>query len=268
MIVAGCDVGSLTAKAVILEDDTIISMKIIRDRATPVESATVVMDETLREAGLTYNDISFCCSTGYGRNSIPFASMNMSEISCHGLGAFWADNAVRTIIDIGGQDCKVVAIDDNGRVKDFVMNDKCAAGTGRSLEILARTIGVPLERLGPVSLKSWRPARITNKCSIFMELEVLQLLYRKKKPADIAFGINEAVAKRVVALVGTMELEKHIAITGGVSKNIGVVRSLEDLLDIRFRKLPVDPQVIGALGAAVFALNGSRKMNYNNEEAI
>jgi predicted CoA-substrate-specific enzyme activase len=260
MIVAGCDVGSLTAKAVILNDGGIIASTIIRDRPTPVESATAVMGEALRDAGLKLEEIAVCCSTGYGRNSIPFAAMNMSEISCHGLGAFWADGSIRTVIDIGGQDCKVISVDAGGMVKDFIMNDKCAAGTGRSLEILSKTIGISLERLGPVSLRSWRPARITNKCSIFMELEVLQYMYKKKRTADIAFGINEAVAKRVAALANMVQLVENVAITGGVSKNVGVVRMLENLLEIRFKKLPVDPQIIGALGAAVFARNEANKV--------
>jgi (R)-2-hydroxyacyl-CoA dehydratese activating ATPase len=260
MIVAGCDVGSLTAKAVILNDTGIITSKIIRDKPTPVQSATAVMEEALQNAGLKFDEINSCCSTGYGRHSIPFAGMNMSEISCHGLGAFWAEGSIRTVIDIGGQDCKVISIDTGGMVRDFIMNDKCAAGTGRSLEILSKTIGISLERLGPVSLRSWKPARITNKCSIFMELEVLQYIYKKRRTADIAYGINEAVAKRVASLANMIQLNENVAITGGVSKNIGVVRMLEKMLDIRFKHLPVDPQIIGALGAAVFALNGATKI--------
>ncbi len=267
MIAAGCDVGSLTAKAVIMDEDAVIASKIIRDLKTPVESARAVMSEALREAGLVFPNINFCCSTGYGRHSIPFSLMNMSEISCHAMGAFWADRSVRTVIDIGGQDCKVISLDAGGMVSDFIMNDKCAAGTGRSLEILSRCIGVPLEKLGAVSLKSWRPVPITNKCSIFMELEVLQHMYKGRKTADIAAGINEAVAKRVVTLARTIDMRDEVAITGGVSKNIGVVRNLERLLDIRFKPLPVDPQIIGALGAAVFAANELKKLR-NAEVAV
>src|SRR4030043_2404985 len=148
VIVAGCDVGSLTAKAVILEDDTILVSKIIRVRPTTEESGRTVMEEALAECGVTFEKINYCCATGYGRHSISFALMNMSEISCHGLGAYWTDKSVRTVIDIGGPGCRVVSIDAAGMVKDFIMNDKCAAGTGRSLEILSRTIGVSLERLG------------------------------------------------------------------------------------------------------------------------
>ncbi len=267
MIAAGCDVGSLTAKAVIMKGDVVIATKIIRDRSTPVESARAVMSEALREAGLVFQNINFCCSTGYGRHSIPFALMNMSEISCHAMGAFWAENSIRTVIDIGGQDCKVISLDSSGRVLDFIMNDKCAAGTGRSLEILSKCIGVPLEKLGPVSLKSWRPVLITNKCSIFMELEVLQHMYKGKRTSDIAYGINDAVARRVVSLGRNVDMRYEVAITGGVSKNVGVVRNLEKLLDIRFKPLGVDPQIIGALGAAVFASLELKKLR-NAEVAI
>jgi predicted CoA-substrate-specific enzyme activase len=267
VIAAGCDVGSLTAKAVIMDDERIVAMKIIRDKKTPVESARAVMTEALKDAGLLFQNINFCCSTGYGRHSIPFALMNMSEISCHAMGAHWAEKSIRTVIDIGGQDSKVISLDAGGMVSDFIMNAKCAAGTGRSLEILSRCIGVPLEKLGPLSLKSWRPVSITNKCSIFMELEVLQHLYKGRKTADIARGINEAVARRVVALAKSLTIREGVAITGGVSKNTGVVKNLERLLDIRFTPLPADPQIMGALGAAVFAAAELKKLK-NTEVAV
>jgi len=267
MIVAGCDVGSLTAKAVIMKENDIIAAKIIRGEKTPQLSARAVMEDALKIAGLVLENINYCCSTGYGRHSNPFALMNMSEISCHAMGACWAEKSIRTVIDIGGQDCKVISLDHNGMVKDFIMNDKCAAGTGRSLEILSRNIGVPLEKLGHLSMKSWKPASITNKCSIFMELEVLQHLYKKRKVADIAAGINEAVAKRVFALCRSIPMQASVAITGGVSKNIGVVKNLEFLLDFKFKRLSVDPQIIGALGAAVFAHREVQKLK-NTEVAV
>ncbi len=255
MITAGCDIGSLTAKAVIMKDNQILSSKIIRSKARAVDSAAMVMQDALNQAGLLQSDINACCSTGYGRFEIPFAYTNKSEISCHTLGAFWADKSIRTIIDIGGQDCKVISADGKGKVKDFIMNDKCAAGTGRSLEILARTIGVNIEDLGPLSLKSRKPIEITNKCSIFMELEVFQHLCKKETIKDIASGINKAIAKRVAALAktGDIELRSDICITGGVSKNIGVVSSLEKILGLKFKSLSIDPQLAGAIGAALFA---------------
>jgi predicted CoA-substrate-specific enzyme activase len=254
MIVAGCDIGSLTAKAVIMNGNGFLAQEIIKVRATTIGSATEVMKKALSSSSLQFSDINYCCSTGYGRYEIPFAQMNMSEISCHGLGAFWADRSIRTIIDIGGQDCKVILIDDTGNVRDFIMNDKCAAGTGRSLELLAKTIGVELEELGPLAIKSKKPINITNKCSIFMELEVLNHLYTRKKLKHIACGIVDAVAKRVAALAKAIDVEDNICITGGVSKNPGVVQQLSRHMGVFFKSLPIDPQIIGALGAALFAM--------------
>ena len=254
MIYAGCDVGSLTAEAVIIRDKKIIAGEIIQVRAGASASARQVMEKALEKAGLGYNDISLCYSTGYGRFSMDFAEKNISEISCHGMGAHYVDSSIRTIIDIGGQDCKVIAIDKEGLVLDFVMNDKCAAGTGRSLEILANAIDVDLDKLGPVSMKSKRPVRINNKCGIFMEQEVLWNLYKNKKIKDLALGINQAVAKRVAILAKKMKIRPGIALTGGVSKNIGVKAALEDILNINFTKLSLDPQLMGALGAAIYAM--------------
>lgn len=255
-MVVGIDIGSLTAKAVILNQGSMRSSHIMRVRPRPIDSAEAVLAAVLGAAGARMSDIRACCATGYGRLEIPFATMNMSEISCHAMGAFWNDAFIRTVIDIGGQDCKVISLDERGLVQDFVMNDKCAAGTGRSLEILAKAIGVELDELGPLSLKSRRPVAITNKCSIFMELEVLQHLYRRDKLKDIAAGINLSVAKRVVALTKMLTLKPALCLTGGVSKNAGVAKGIEQLLGISFKPLRCDPQIMGALGAAVFAQEG------------
>ncbi len=267
MIFTGCDVGSLTAKAVVIDDSKIIATKIIRAKATALKSADAVTTEALAAVGLGLKDIDFCCSTGYGRFSIPFANMNKSEISCHGLGAFWVDNSIRTVIDIGGQDCKAVAIDESGFINDFIMNEKCAAGTGRSLEMLSKTLNVKLHELGEMSLESKKPIEISNKCSIFMELDVMKHLYAKQKKSDIAYAINNAVAKRVFQLARSVDIKKNICITGGVSKNIGVVRILEELLEMEFKPLSIDPQATGAIGAAVFAMQEYEKLQKNKNHS-
>jgi len=253
MITAGIDIGSLTAKGIILEDNRIRASYIMRVKSSSLQSAEVVFKQILDDSGLSEKDIHCCCSTGYGRYDIPFSDINKSEISCHGLGAFWSDNSIRSIIDIGGQDCKVILVDDAGMVQDFVMNEKCAAGTGRSLELLCESIGISLGELGPVSLKSRGKLQISNKCSIFMELDVMTHLYNKKNKKDIAFAINTAVAKRVLQLVKSIRVSNNLCITGGVSKNIGVVSVLEKLLQTKFTPLKYDPQLMGAIGAAVFA---------------
>lgn len=253
MIVAGCDVGSSTVKAVVVVDGSLRSTAIDKITATPVESAHEILQQALCSAGLCLDDLDCCCGTGYGRFELPFADLNMSEISCHGLGAFASDNSIRTIIDIGGQDCKVISVDEEGRVNDFIMNDKCAAGTGRTLEILSRLIDVPVESLGSLSSKSRKPVEITNKCGIFMELDVINALAAGKKKKDIASGLSDSVARRAVALAASMDTKPGICVTGGVAKNISVIRQLEKKLNCKMKSLRVDSQIIGALGAALFA---------------
>jgi predicted CoA-substrate-specific enzyme activase len=253
MIVAGCDVGSLTAEAVLMDNGTILGSEIIRVRPKPEQSARDVMDKLLARLGMSYGDIRHCISTGYGRETISFANDNISEISCHGRGAQWLIPSIRTVIDVGGQDCKAIRVDERGLLEDFVMNDKCAAGTGRSLEIMAEVLGVDISELGPLSLEASGPLVITNQCSIFAEMEILHFLCEEKNIADVAAGINEAMARRVKMLVGKVGIKNDIGMTGGVSKNVGVVKALERMLGKQFLQFPEDPQIIGALGAAVFA---------------
>jgi len=266
MFFAGCDIGSLTAKAVIMDENSIIGSEIIRVRPNARESADEVLGKLLSCHNMDFSDIECMCTTGYGRQEIPYSDMNMSEISCHGMGAFTADKSIRTVVDIGGQDCKVISIDSNGRIIDFIMNDKCAAGTGKSLEMLARTLDVPLEELGNLSLKSGKPLNITNKCSVFMELEILDSLYRKKRLKDIVCGLSDAVAKRVASLARAVDIRQEVCITGGVSKNQGVVKQLEKRMNVRFKKIGIDPQITGALGAAVFSREKLFADKKNGEE--
>ena len=253
MIVAGCDVGSLSAEAVLMKDGEIVAAEIIRVRPRPEQSAKEVMDKALQKVGWNYDDIQYCVSTGYGRERIPFANNNISEISCHGKCAYWLVPSARTIIDVGGQDCKAIRIDDSGKLVNFVMNDKCAAGTGRFLEFMAKTLGVGIEELGPLALDSQEKIIITNVCSIFAESEVLHYIYEGRKSADIALGVNNSMAERVNSLVRRVGIEKDICITGGVAKNISVMKNLGAVLELEPKKLPVDPQIVGALGACLFA---------------
>jgi len=253
MFVAGCDVGSLTAEAVIMENGKILGSEIIRVRPKAEQSARDVMDRVLSKLDLKYDDLAYTIATGYGRETIPFANGNISEISCHGRGANFLIPEIRTVIDVGGQDCKAIRVDGQGNLEDFVMNDKCAAGTGRSLELNSEALGVDVSELGSLSLESTENITITNQCSIFTELEIMHLLMEDKSVADIAAGINEAMARRVKMLVGKVGIKNEIGMTGGVSKNIGVVKSLEQTLGAKFVEFPEDPQIIGALGAALFA---------------
>ena len=253
MYVAGCDIGSLTAKAVILENEKYLDGFIMPVKPSAAESALVVMEKLLISQGLELDDISCICSTGYGRMEIPFSDTNMSEISCHGLGASRAGKDIRTVIDIGGQDCKAISVSSSGKVVDFIMNDKCAAGTGRSLEMLSKTLGISLEDLGKLSRRSRKPVSISSRCGIFMELEVLEALYRRRKTRDIARGIADAVAERAAALAGQVTGRENFCITGGVSKNEAVVKALEERLGIAMTPLTLDNQLVGAFGAALYA---------------
>lgn len=253
MIVAGCDVGSLSAEAVLLEDGAILGSEIILVRPTAEQSARDVMDKLLDRLGLSHDDIGFAVATGYGRETIPFANANLSEISCHARGAHFLVPSVRTVIDVGGQDCKAIRVNEDGSVDDFVMNDKCAAGTGRSLELNAEALGVAVSELGPVSLEANEAIVITSQCSIFTELEIMHLLMEGRSTADIAAGINQAMSRRVKMLAGRVGVQNDVGITGGVSKNVGVVKCLEEMLNVKFVGFPEDPQIMGALGAAIFA---------------
>jgi predicted CoA-substrate-specific enzyme activase len=226
------------------------------------------MDKALKKVGLTYDDIDYTVSTGYGRETIPFADHNISEISCHGKGAHWLVPSIRTVIDIGGQDCKAIRIDEHGSLVDFVMNDKCAAGTGRSLELMSQYLGVHFSELASLAEKAEKAITITSQCSIFSELEIMHYLMEDKSPADIAAGINEAMARRVKMLVGRVGVKSDIAISGGVCKNTGVVKNLEDMLNVRFVPFNEDPQIIGALGAAVFAADRVKKRGQGAERSV
>lgn len=245
--------GSLTAEAVVMENGSILGSEMIRVRPKAEQSARDVMGALLGRLRLSYEDIGFCVSTGYGRETISFADHNVSEISCHGYGAHWLVPSIRTVIDVGGQDCKVIRVDEEGRLVDFVMNDKCAAGTGRSLELMSESLGVGVSELGSLAEAAVEPVVITNQCSIFAEMEIAQFLCEERSFADIAAGINDSMARRVKALVGRVGVEREIGVTGGVSKNVGVVKRLGALLGVEFVVFPEDPQIIGALGAALFA---------------
>lgn len=254
MIVAGCDVGSLSGEAVIMKDDEILAYQIMRVRPRPEQTAAEAMQAALEQAGLTLDDIDYCVSTGYGRQKIPFSNSSISEISCHGRGAFWADPQVRTVIDIGGQDCKVIKVDHMGYMADFTMNDKCAAGTGRFLEGMAKVLGCELAELGPMGFDGDQPARITKTCTVLSQFDVMCMLADGVSKANMAAGINLAMAERISKMTRKVGLNKKVAMTGGVAKNEGVLRALEEVLGVEVVRLDkADPQIIGALGAALFA---------------
>ncbi|MBN2025789.1 MAG: CoA activase [Actinobacteria bacterium] len=258
--VGGCDVGSTTGKALLMRDGEVLGYSIIPCAVRPEVTARQALDLALDAAGLSAGvELDYIVGTGYGRVRIPFASENVSEITCHGLGAFHLNQSDRTLIDIGGQDCKVIKISPKGKVVDFAMNDKCAAGTGRFFEAMARVLEITLEELSELSLRSQSPAQITSQCSVFAESEVITLLNEGAEISDIAAGINEAIAARLSSLVRKVGLEEDVTVSGGCAKNRGLIIALENKLGVKVRELEMDPQVIGALGAALVAGRRARE---------
>ena len=254
MYVIGLDSGSTSTNAVVMDQDRKIrAFSVVRTGAKSGVSADRALKEVLEKAGLTREDISLIVSTGYGRVSIEFADENVTEISCHGKGAHYFNPKIRTILDIGGQDSKAIRLNENGEVKDFVMNDKCAAGTGRFLEMIARTLEVSLDELGAIALTSKEKIEITSMCSVFAESEVISLIANNKEKADIADGVCHAIANKAFGLLRRVGMEPEFMMTGGVAKNPGVVRAVEEKIGSKLY-ICEEPEIVGATGAALYAL--------------
>jgi len=252
MITAGIDIGSITAKAAVVDNGKIVGTKVMFTGYNAEAVGLKVYEELLAEAGLEKSSLSKIVSTGYGRNSVKFADKSFTEIMAHAAGAHFLDSKVRTIIDIGGQDSKAIVLDDRGKVKNFVMNDKCAAGTGRFLEVMARALEVNLDEFGAMSLQSAQPAKISSLCTVFAESEVISLIARGEKRMDIIAGIHESIAVRVSAMLARVGVDEPVMITGGVARNTGVVAALSNKLGVKISVSPYAQQN-GAIGAAVLA---------------
>ena len=259
MIVAGIDIGSSSAKCVILEDNKIISTSIIPTGPSSTETAHQVMEKALNTYGLSLVNLNYIVSTGYGRINVPFAQKNITEISCHARGIVAVFPNVRTILDMGGQDCKAIQCAENGNVLKFLMNEKCAAGTGRYLERIAVVLKVPLENIGSLSLQTIEgPSTISSYCTVFAEGDVITLLRQGTHVNDILAGVCDALAERTQTLIKRLGLIGDFSICGGIAKNIGIVKRLERNLGVSANIAP-EPQIIGALGAALFAQDLAEK---------
>jgi predicted CoA-substrate-specific enzyme activase len=254
MISAGCDIGSTTAKAVILEDRKLLSSAVIPARLDPAVSAREVMDICLTQVDLSMTQIKDIVGTGYGQQQIPFVTRCESEITCHAAAAFFQDPETRMIIDIGGQDAKVTKLDRQGRVAQYSYNDKCAAGTGRFLEIMADAMGVALSDMGEIGRTCEEKLTISNQCVIFAETEVVSLINEEKAVGDILNALFRAMADRVASQARSLVVEKQAMMTGGVAKNIGLFEALRQSLGVPLQPLNrMDPQIAGAFGAALLA---------------
>jgi predicted CoA-substrate-specific enzyme activase len=249
---AGVDIGSTMTK-VVLTDKSNNLLSTIKGQTGPEyrQLANEVMRQALEQANLQIDDISYIVATGYGRLNVPFADRQITELSCHARGVSSLFPNVQTAIDIGGQDAKCMKIN-NGRLSNFVMNDKCAAGTGRFLEVTAATLGIRLEDMGDISLKATKKIRISNLCTIFAQQEVVALLSRGEKLENILAGLHDALASRVAALARRLGIEPDLVLTGGVAKNTGIVRAMKENLGCEIF-VPEEPLLTGALGAAILA---------------
>ncbi|MGD0153872.1 MAG: acyl-CoA dehydratase activase [Thermacetogeniaceae bacterium] len=252
MITAGIDVGSLSTDAVIMQDDQVLAYIIINTGVRAQAAAGHAFGQALEQAGLTEHDVDAVIATGYGRMSVSFANSQVTEISCHGRGSAFLSPDVRTIIDIGGQDSKVIRIDGRGNVVDFLMNDKCAAGTGRFLEVMAQRLELGIEQLGQEDRQAGKAAQISSMCTVFAESEVVSLIAQGVPRPEIVRGLHRSIAERTAGLANRLGLADGVMMTGGVAKNRGVVRALSEKLGVKIA-VPPEPQIVGALGAALIA---------------
>jgi len=256
---AGIDIGSTMTKVVIVNANAGIRSSVIKVTSPEQRKlANKVMEETLDKANLTFEEITYVVATGYGRINVGFADRQITEISCHARGIAYLLPEARTVIDIGGQDCKGIKLS-RGRVTDFVMNDKCAAGTGRFLEVMAEALGVKLDDLGELSLKATSPVKMSSICTIFAEQEMLTKLAEGVSLNDVVAGLHEAIASRNVSMVSRLNIEREVVITGGGAKNKGLVRALEVKLGCPVL-IPPEPLLTGAIGAALLGKEIVRKV--------
>ncbi len=255
IITAGVDVGSVGSKAAVMLDGELYAYSAMRTGGVSEATAVKVTNWALEDTGLKLDNLHYVVGTGYGRVNVPFAKRTITEIACHARGAHYIYGpTVRTVLDIGGQDCKAIRCDEKGKVLSFLMNDKCAAGTGRGLEVFADLISVPIQDLGKVSLSvDEEPPPVSNTCVIFAKAESLALLRQGWPKEKVAAAYHAAMADRIVDLLMRVGVEKDFVVTGGVAKNAGIIERLERLLGIKPLKPNIDAILAGALGAALFA---------------
>lgn len=256
VVTAGVDVGSVSTQAVIMVDGKLYAYSNMRTGSSSPDSANKAMNWALEGTGMTLKDVHYCVGTGYGRVNVPMAQRTITEIACHALGAhFIYGPTVRTILDVGGQDAKAIRCDEKGRVVNFLMNDKCAAGTGRGMEVFADLLSVPIQDIGERSFQiEAEPEPVNSTCVVFAKSEALGLLRQGWSTEKVIAAYCRAMAERIVELLMRLGIEKEFAITGGQVKNIGVVKRIERILGFEALKwAEIDPQIAGGIGGALFA---------------
>jgi len=255
IISAGVDVGSVSSQAVIMVDGKLFAYSNMRTGSDSPKSAQDAMDWALEGTELTQDNIEYVVGTGYGRVNVPFSKRAITEIACHGRGAnYMYGPTIKTVLDMGGQDCKAIRVDEKGKVVSFLMNDKCAAGTGRGMEVFADLLGVHITKAGEMSLQvEEEPPMVSSTCVVFAKSEASALLREGWPKEKVLAAYCLAMAHRVVGLLERLGIEEDFAITGGIAKNIGIVNRIEKELGIKALKPSIDTQIAGALGGALFA---------------
>ena len=255
---AGVDVGSTQTKAVIIDEERRIVSRSLRDTgANVIQAAENAYQEALQRGRLSEREVEYVIGTGYGRYKVTFGNAQVTEISCHARGAVHMFPLTRTVLDMGGQDTKAIRVGSHGEIGDFCMNDKCAAGTGRFLGAASSALEIPLSDLGPTALRAERAVKISTTCTVFAESEILSWLGKGRKVEDILLGVHQSMASRSIGLLRRVGIEPEVTFTGGVARNIGMIRTLEDGLGMKLNVSP-ESHYIGALGAALFSLDHIR----------
>lgn len=254
MITAGIDIGSVSTEMVILKDGELDNGFMINTGSSSMEAAARVISMACKKTGLLVEDFDFVVTTGYGRKTSEIGNKNVTELSCHARGAWHVNHNTRTVIDIGGQDSKVIKVSNRGKSLDFLMNDKCAAGTGRFLEVMARALEVKVDELGGLALSAKGSMQISSMCTVFAESEVVSLIAEGHPKEQIIRGLMDSIASRIAGMIHRVGLVPPVMLTGGVAKNSGVSQALKQKLNVDI-EVPEEPQMIGALGAALIAMD-------------
>lgn len=252
MLVAGVDVGARNISVVILQDSDILSYYILSSGEEGGKASRGAVEEAIKRTGLRFTDLEHVVSTGCGRSSVPFAERQSTEVVCQARGAFWLIPSTRTVINLGAESSRAIRVGETGKVEAFVKNDKCAAGSGQFLETMSKVLEVPLELMGELSLKAEGWEEVSSICAVFAESEVISHIHRGVPKDRILAGVHKAVADRIMEMVGNMGLKSDVVTTGGVAKNKAIVKELESKTRLSIT-VPPEPQIVGALGAALFA---------------
>ncbi len=260
MIYAGCDLGTVTVKVVLIENSNILSHEFLPYKSLPKQAAVEVMETALAAADSTLENVEYCVATGFGKKAVSYAIEDAPEIVCLNRAVRFLMPEVRTVVDVGGQSIRAFNINDRGRIMDSTVNEKCAAGTGKFIEVMAKALELSLDQVSRLPFESKNPVSVTSQCGVFAESEVITYVNEGRDVADIVAGISHSVAGKAASLIRRISVDEQVAMVGGVAKNTGVVGYIEEDLDLKLAELDLDPQVFGALGAAIVAREKHRDL--------